>query len=188
MLIALAFSAVMLLVGRQEVHPACKKMSRGVLAWLSVWREVNTCIWPSWCHCHSLSLASVKSRLVFTFLVPAHPGSPGRVSVCVCVCVYTDCGLKKYSYCVSYYNSRHTFVPCILSQLARLPRTSGFCRTTDDEVVWPMLWRSGSDACRRRSSRSSLIWRCRSSRIDDISANFESHLSSVCFLWSHTAV
>jgi len=22
----------------------------------------KTCIWPSWCHCHSLSLASVKSR------------------------------------------------------------------------------------------------------------------------------
>jgi len=47
-----------------------------VLAWLSVWSEVQTCIWPSWCHCHSLSLASVKSS--FTFLVPAHPGSPGR--------------------------------------------------------------------------------------------------------------
>jgi len=46
---------------------ACKKLSGGVLAWLSVWREVQTCIWPSWCHCHSLSLASVKSRLVLLF-------------------------------------------------------------------------------------------------------------------------
>jgi len=35
-----------------------------MLAWLSVWSEVQTCIWPSWCHCRSLSLASVKSRLV----------------------------------------------------------------------------------------------------------------------------
>jgi len=35
--------------------------------WLSVWSEVQTCIWPSWCHCHSLSLASVKSRLVLHF-------------------------------------------------------------------------------------------------------------------------
>jgi len=33
----LAFSALMLLVGRQEGHPACKKLSGGVLAWLSVW-------------------------------------------------------------------------------------------------------------------------------------------------------
>jgi len=32
-----AFSALMLLVGRQEGHPACKKLSGGVLAWLSVW-------------------------------------------------------------------------------------------------------------------------------------------------------
>jgi len=30
-----AFSALMLLVGRQEGHPACKKLSGGMLAWLS---------------------------------------------------------------------------------------------------------------------------------------------------------
>ena len=57
----------MLLVRRQEGHLACKKQSGGVLAWLSVWSEMQTCIWPSWCHCHSLSLASVKSRLVLLF-------------------------------------------------------------------------------------------------------------------------
>jgi len=62
-----AFSALTLLVGWQEGHPACKKLSGGVLAWLSVWSEVRTCIRPSWCHCHSLSLASVKSRLVLPF-------------------------------------------------------------------------------------------------------------------------
>ena len=44
---AFAFSALTLLVGRQEGHPACKKLSGGVLAWLSVWSEVQTCIWPS---------------------------------------------------------------------------------------------------------------------------------------------
>jgi len=64
-----AFSALTLLVGWQEGHPACKKLSGGVLAWLSVWSEVQTCLWPTWCHCHSLSLASVKSRLV-TQVVP----------------------------------------------------------------------------------------------------------------------
>jgi len=41
------FSALMLLVGRQEGHPVCKKQSSGVLAWLSVCSEVQTCIWPS---------------------------------------------------------------------------------------------------------------------------------------------
>ena len=44
---AIAFCALTLLVGRQEGHPACKKLSSGVLAWLSVWSEVQTCIWPS---------------------------------------------------------------------------------------------------------------------------------------------
>jgi len=40
-------SALTLLVGRQEEHPACKILSGGVLAWLSVWSEVQICIWPS---------------------------------------------------------------------------------------------------------------------------------------------
>jgi len=32
-LLVVAFSALTLLVGRQEGHPACKKLSGGVLAW-----------------------------------------------------------------------------------------------------------------------------------------------------------
>ena len=44
--------ALTLLVGRQEGHPACKKLSGEVLAWLSVWSKVQTCIRPSLCHCH----------------------------------------------------------------------------------------------------------------------------------------
>jgi len=42
-----AFSALTLLVGQQEGHPACKKLSGGMLAWLSVWSEVQTCVRPS---------------------------------------------------------------------------------------------------------------------------------------------
>jgi len=45
--VVFAFSALTLLVGRQEGHPACKKLSGEVLAWLSVLSEVQTCIWPS---------------------------------------------------------------------------------------------------------------------------------------------
>ena len=44
---ARAFSALTLLVGWQEGHPACKKLSGGVLAWLTVWSQVQTCIQPS---------------------------------------------------------------------------------------------------------------------------------------------
>jgi len=92
-LTTVAFSALTLLVGRQEGHPACKKLSDGVLAWLSVWSKVQTCIWPSWCHCHSLSLAPVKSRLVLpfwyrlTWVLPEK--GPLNGCVCVCVCIYS---------------------------------------------------------------------------------------------------
>ena len=47
---------------------------------------MQTCIWPSWCHYHSLSLASVKYRLVLPFwhrptrVVP----EKGPLNGCVC--------------------------------------------------------------------------------------------------------
>jgi len=43
----ISFSALMLLVGRQEGHPVSKKLNGGVLAWLSVCNEMQTCIRPS---------------------------------------------------------------------------------------------------------------------------------------------
>ena len=76
--------------GRKGIQPV-KKLSGGVLAWLSVWSEVQTCIQSSWCHCYSLSLAAVKSRLVLpfwyrlTWVVP----EKGPLNVCVCVCFDT---------------------------------------------------------------------------------------------------
>jgi len=57
--------------------------------WLSVWSEVQTCIWPSRCQCHLLSLASVKYRLVVPFryrLTQVVPDK-GPLNGCVCVCV-----------------------------------------------------------------------------------------------------
>jgi len=77
-----------LLVGRQEGHPACKKLSGGVLAWLSVWSEVQTDMaqlmpLPLTVSCFS------KIQIGFTFLVLAQPGSPGKKAVKrVCVCVW----------------------------------------------------------------------------------------------------
>jgi len=96
-----AFSALTLLVGQQEGHPACKKLSGGVLAWLFVWSDVQICIWPSWCHCHSLPLASVKSRLVLPFwyqLIRVVPDK-GPLNGCVCVCV---CAVLKWNVDVTF--------------------------------------------------------------------------------------
>jgi len=85
-----AFSALTLLVGWQEGHPACKN-SGGVLAWLSVWSEVQTCIRPRWCHYHSHTVSCFsKIQIGFTFLVPATWVVPEKepLNGCVCVCVY----------------------------------------------------------------------------------------------------
>jgi len=70
-----------MLAGRQEEHPDCKKLSYEVLAWLSVWSKVQMiCIinGPADATATPSSLASLKSRAIFTFLVPAYPGCLGR--------------------------------------------------------------------------------------------------------------
>jgi len=74
--------------GRKGIRPV-KKLSVGFLAWLSVWSEVQTCIRLSWCHCHSLSLAPIKSRLVLPFWYRLNRVVPdkGPLNECVCVCI-----------------------------------------------------------------------------------------------------
>ena len=71
----LSTGALMLLVGRQEGHPARKNMSDEVLAWLSVWSKVRmTCIL---CHCHPIISVSENPEW-FILLLPAYTGSPGK--------------------------------------------------------------------------------------------------------------
>jgi len=41
MLFQSAFSALTLLVGHQEGHLACKKLSDEAMTWLSIWSEVQ---------------------------------------------------------------------------------------------------------------------------------------------------
>jgi len=92
-------SALTLLVGQQEGHPACKKLSGRVLAWLSVWSAVQTCTlhMPSTlpfstslpCTLHIVQRMPLpltvscfsKIKIDFTFLVPAYPGSPGQRAI-----------------------------------------------------------------------------------------------------------
>jgi len=92
-----AFSALTLLVGRQEGHPACKK-NWVVRCWCG-YRSGARCrvaYGPSWCHCHSLFCFS-KIQISFTFLVPAHLGSPRQRAVkWVCVPVLSNSLLMYY--------------------------------------------------------------------------------------------
>ena len=82
-----AFSALTLLVGRQEGHPACKKLEwwfAGVVICLERGADLHM---PSWCHCHSLSLAPVKSRLVLPFWYRLTRVVPDKRPLNRCVCV-----------------------------------------------------------------------------------------------------
>jgi len=76
-----AFSALTLLVGQQVGHPACKKLSGGVLAWLSV-LERGADLHMAQLMPLILTVSRLsKIQIGFTFLVPAHPGSPGKRAV-----------------------------------------------------------------------------------------------------------
>jgi len=90
-----------LLVGQQEGHPACKKLSGKVLAWLSVWSDMQTCICPI-AQLMPLPLTVScfsKIQIGFTFLVPAHLGSPGKSAVkwvCVTATLNQSYSLTNY--------------------------------------------------------------------------------------------
>jgi len=84
-----AFSALTLLVGLQEGHPACKKTEwwgTGVVICLERGAALHIAQLmplPLTVSCSS------KIQIGFTFLVPAHPGRHGQRTikrVCVCVC------------------------------------------------------------------------------------------------------
>ena len=87
---SIAFSALTLLVGRQEGHrPACKKTEwwvAGVVFCLERGADLHMAQLmplPLTVSCFS------KIQVGFTFLVPAHPSSPRKMAVkrvCVCVC------------------------------------------------------------------------------------------------------
>ena len=83
----IAFSALTLLLGRQEGHPACKKRSGGVVICLERGADLHMAQLmplPLTVSCFS------KFQIGFTFLVPAQLGSPdkGPLNRCVRVCVF----------------------------------------------------------------------------------------------------
>ena len=82
--IALAFSALTLLVGWQEGHPACKKRVVGCWhGYLSAARCTLAQLMPL-----PLTVSCFSEvQIGFTFLVPAHPRSPRKGPLNGCVCV-----------------------------------------------------------------------------------------------------
>jgi len=83
----IAFSALTLLVGRQEGHQACKKTEwwgAGMVICLEQGADLHMAQLmplPLTVSCFS------KVQIGFTFLVPADLGSPGKEPLNGCVCV-----------------------------------------------------------------------------------------------------
>jgi len=85
-----AFSALTLVAGHQEEHPACKKLSDKVLlVWLLVCSKMQMiCIWFSWCHFHPIISCFNKIQKGLIFLVPAYSGCPGNRLLNGCCCYW----------------------------------------------------------------------------------------------------
>jgi len=103
-LLQVAFSALALLVGWQEGHPACKKCNGGGGHWL-VWMVWYSAGW-SVCLPVLIFLCTIKSRS--SLLAPAHPGGSGiralkrlwslqidNIEISV-KCSYCGCGQQDY--------------------------------------------------------------------------------------------
>ena len=75
-----AFSALTLLVGRQEGHPACKKQWWGTGVVICLERGADLHMAQLMPLPLTVSCSS-KTQIGFTFLVPAYPGSPGKEAV-----------------------------------------------------------------------------------------------------------
>ena len=121
---------------RKGIRPV-KKLSGEVLAWLSVWSELQTCICPLWCHCHSLSLASVKSRLILPFryrltrVVPDKGPLNGCLCVSLCKCSARLSARSSSSFCMF---SATRWVAA-MTRMLRAKMASGTTRNTSSSVV-----------------------------------------------------
>jgi len=112
LLTELPFRALTLLVGQQERHPACKKTSGLMLAWLSVWGEVQICIWPSWCYCQSPSVASINPEW-FYLSDTSSPGSPGQNPESRKTVVVVDCWQNWQTFIQRYFEQICLALPSV---------------------------------------------------------------------------
>ena len=102
-----AFSALTMLVGRQEQHPVCKNWAmRSWHGYLSGAR----CIWSSWCYCHPVICRFIKIQIGSTFLLPAYPDCPGKEAVKPVSCLFGRCLLW-------FTRNMSAFIPWLMSTL-----------------------------------------------------------------------
>ena len=102
----------MLLVGRQEGHPACKKLSGGVLAWLSIWRERGAELHMAQLMPLPLTVScfrKIQIGLPFWYRLTRVVLEKGPLNGCVCVCV---CEINRFLYSRAAGLLTETIVGC----------------------------------------------------------------------------
>ena len=148
--------------GRKGIRPV--KNSGGVLPWLSVWSEVQTCIWPSWGPLPLTLSCFNKIQIGFTFPVPAHLDSPRQRAIkrlCMCVCIqdlktsttknhqsanqscHTTESLRQCIVCYRMGKTKSSAIAvtarCVLSVVI-LPIAMQQCRNYLYDKSWPNWW------------------------------------------------
>ena len=110
------FSALMLLVGRQEEHQACKKTEwwgAGVVVCLERGRNdlhgVQLISLPP----HHLFFSKIQSGLFFWYLLSAYPGFPGKRPLNECC--FQRCVLEDKSLALSILKDRHAVALAVKS-------------------------------------------------------------------------
>jgi len=76
-----AFSALTLLVGRQERHPACKNWVVRYWHGYVCSKMQIICIWSSWCHCHPIISCSSKIQNGLPFWCRFTQGCPRKKAI-----------------------------------------------------------------------------------------------------------
>ena len=133
----------------------------GMVICLERGSELQTCLWPSWYHCHSLSLASVKPRLVLPFWYQLTRVVPekGPLNVCVRACMRACdwCGLvilcSNTTVCVCVrYSSRPSCRSPVHGRRRRRPMMLARKISDVDRTSWNgrrQNWNVGNVRCNR---------------------------------------
>ena len=102
---------------------------------------MQTCIWPSWCHCHSLSLASVKSRLVLPFWYWLMRVIPEKGPLNGCACVLNANYYNQYNSAKVTEPIQNIMLPLSLRDSTDLCSVASTVYIQQTTVLWP-LYRS----------------------------------------------
>ena len=148
-----------------------------MLAWLSAWSEVQTCIWPSWCHCHSLSLAPVKSRLVLHFWYRLTRVVPEKGPLNVSVSFFRNANVQRSVPEFSRLSRIRRF------DLVRYkpPRRFAPCRPDTDNLLGRSRLRASETQQRHRCRRHAhllSVWSCSGAAVNQWRADLQHTLAT----------